>query len=228
MEIGIFLPCRAGSQRVKKKNVRPFAGIDGGLTRIKMEQLIGVQEASVIMVSTNDPEVIDVVKQFDDPRIVIDDRPEELASSSTSTDELIRYVPSVLQADHILWTHVTSPFVSAAIYNEALIVYKDALENGHDSLMGVTPLHKFIWDDNGPLYDVSEENWPRTQTIAPLYEVNSAMFMAPLSIYSEQGNRIGRNPFLYKMNDDVAFDVDWESEFAIAEQIFRQQQGRAE
>jgi len=224
MDCAIFLPCRAGSQRVKKKNVRSFAGIDGGLLQIKMEQILGISSARIIMISTNDPLVVEVVRQFDDPRIIIDDRPEELASSATSTDDLIRYVPSVLQAEHILWTHVTSPFVTADVYNDVLDVYQKSVEEGHDSLMSVTSLQKFIWNEQGPLYDVSKENWPRTQTIAPLYEVNSAVFLAPLSVYEQQGNRIGKNPFLYKMEDEVAFDIDWEHEFMLAEQIFLQQQ----
>ena len=36
----VFLPCRKGSQRVPNKNTRPFAGIEGGLLRIKLEQLL--------------------------------------------------------------------------------------------------------------------------------------------------------------------------------------------
>lgn len=220
MDLAVFLPCRAGSQRVRQKNVRPFAGVQGGLLQIKMQQLIGIPEVRVIMVSTNDPLVVQVVRQFDDPRIVIDDRPEELASSSTSTDELIRYVPTVLHAGHILWTHVTSPFVSADVYQSAIGAYQEALRKGYDSLMSVTPMQKFIWDTNGPLYDISRENWPRTQTIAPLYEVNSAVFLAAASVYEKQGNRIGSKPFLYEMNHEIAFDVDWEHEFSMAEQMF--------
>ena len=36
----VFLPCRKGSQRVPNKNTRPFAGVDGGLLRIKLEELL--------------------------------------------------------------------------------------------------------------------------------------------------------------------------------------------
>ena len=33
--ITAFLPCRKGSQRIPDKNVKPFAGIEGGLLKIK-------------------------------------------------------------------------------------------------------------------------------------------------------------------------------------------------
>ena len=38
--INAFLPMRAGSERVPKKNTKTFSGIQGGLCRIKLEQLI--------------------------------------------------------------------------------------------------------------------------------------------------------------------------------------------
>ena len=35
MSLSIFLPCRAGSERVKRKNTRRFAGVGGGLLRFR-------------------------------------------------------------------------------------------------------------------------------------------------------------------------------------------------
>ena len=102
-----FLPCRKGSQRVKNKNVRDFAGISGGLTYIKISQLLKVKEIKTIVISTNDEEVKTIAKSFDDKRIVIDNRPDYLAESSTSTDELIAYVPKIIESGLVLWTHVT-------------------------------------------------------------------------------------------------------------------------
>ncbi len=42
-----FLPMRKGSQRVKNKNVRDFAGIKGGLTFIKISQLLRLQNVDI-------------------------------------------------------------------------------------------------------------------------------------------------------------------------------------
>ena len=44
--------------------------------------------------------------------------------------------------------------------------------------MGVH-LQKFIWNDDEPLnYDRNLQKWPKTQTIDPLWEVNSGVFLA--------------------------------------------------
>lgn len=215
-----FLPCRKGSQRVKNKNVRDFAGISGGLTYIKISQLLKVKEIKTIVISTNDEEVKTIAKSFDDKRIVIDNRPDYLAESSTSTDELIAYVPKIIESGLVLWTHVTSPLVNEDVYSEAIKRYFENIRI-HDSLMSVTKIQKFIWNQNGPIsYDRLKEKWPRTQTIDPLYEVNSAIFIADIEIYKNIGDRIGKKPLLFKTSEKQSFDIDWEDDFEIAEVLW--------
>ncbi len=215
-----FLPCRQGSQRVKNKNIKPFAGVEKGLIYIKLAQLLKVKAIAQIVVSTNDTEVKRIAKSFNDSKIIIDDRPEELASSSTSTDDLIKYVPSIIKSGIVLWTHVTSPFVDEEVYQRAIDNYFSN-SNKYDSLMSVTKLQKFLWNENEPInYDRSVEKWPRTQTIKPVYEVNSGVFIADIDVYKKFNDRIGESPFLYELNEKVAFDIDWEIDFEIAEVLW--------
>ena len=43
--------------------------------------------------------------------------------------------------------------------------------------MTVTKIQKFIWNDRKPVnYNRNLEKWPKTQTIEPLWEVNSGIF----------------------------------------------------
>ncbi len=216
-----FLPCREGSQRVKKKNIKPFAEIEQGLIYIKLIQLLKVEEIEQIVVSTNDIEVKRIAESFDNSKIIIDDRPEELASSSTSTDDLIKYVPKIIDAGVILWTHVTSPFIDEKVYKNAIESYY-LNSDVYDSLMSVTKLHKFLWNESEPInYDRGVEKWPRTQTIKPIYEVNSGLFIANIDLYKKLNDRIGEKPFLYEVDEKIAFDIDWEIDFEIAEILWR-------
>ena len=222
MKISVFLPCRAGSERVPHKNTRTFAGIEGGLLKIKLQQLIACNAIDTIVLSTNDEEVIQLAETLSSDKIKIDRRPEHLATSSTSTDDLVKYVPSIISEGAVLWTHVTSPFIDGKIYEEAINVYKDALSKGeNDSLMSVTALRTFIWNKEGAVnYDRNKEKWPRTQTIEPLYEINSGIFLADIDIYRNLQDRIGQKPFLFENNDIDSFDIDWEEDFFIAEAIY--------
>ena len=215
-----FLPCRKGSQRVQNKNTRPFSGITGGLTHIKISQLLKVNAIEQIIVSTNDEDVKKIAHSFDDPKIIIDERPEILARASTSTDDLISYLPGIITSGVVLWTHVTSPFVDETVYQEAIEHYYKNLKS-YDSLMSVTKIQKFLWDEHGAVnYDRDREKWPRTQTIKPLYEINSGIFLADRSIYETYQDRIGERPCLYALNDRTAFDIDWEVDFEMAEVLW--------
>lgn len=223
MKISVFLPCRAGSERVPHKNTRTFAGIEGGLLKIKLQQLIACNAIDTIVLSTNDEEVIQLAKTVSSDKIKIDRRPEHLATSSTSTDDLVKYVPTIINEGAVLWTHVTSPFIDGKIYEEAINTYKEILAKGeNDSLMSVTALRTFIWNKQGAVnYDRNKEKWPRTQTIEPLYEINSGIFLADIDIYRNLQDRIGKKPFLFENNDIDSFDIDWEEDFFIAEAIYK-------
>jgi CMP-N-acetylneuraminic acid synthetase len=216
--VTVFLPCRAGSQRVTRKNVKPFAGIEGGLTKIKLLQLINIETVSTILVSTDDEEVKDIALGMNHPKIVIDNRPKHLASSATKTDELIDYVPEIIKEGIVLWTHVTSPFIEANDYELFIKAYLENLEKGNDSLMSVNRLHKFIWNLEGPVnYDRNVEKWPRTQTLPLLFEINSGVFIADIDIYRTMHDRIGARPYMYELDELKAFDIDWELNFKTAE-----------
>ena len=62
--VNVFLPMRAGSERIPEKNTKTFSGIKGGLCRIKLEQLVKCDLVSKIFVSTNDKEVLKIYKSL--------------------------------------------------------------------------------------------------------------------------------------------------------------------
>lgn len=215
-----FVPCRKGSQRVVNKNIKPFSGVNGGLTFIKISQLLKVDSIDKIVISTDDDEVKRIARSFEDPKILIDNRPAQLASSETSTDDLIQYIPTIIQSSTILWTHVTSPMVNEAIYEKMINAYFENLDD-FDSLMSITKCYKFMWYKGHPLnYDKNIEKWPRTQTLSPLLEINSAAFIANIDIYHKYNDRIGDVPFLYELNEIESFDIDWEIDFELAEVLW--------
>ena len=212
---------RAGSERIFEKNTRTFANIQGGLCKIKLEQLILCDLVKNIIISTNDHRVVEISNSINSKKIKVISRPDKLASSSTSTDELIKYVPEVMTDCHILWTHVTSPFIGPEIYSEMIETYFSNL-NQFDSLMTVTKIQKFIWSKREPLnYSRSTEKWPRTQTLSPLWEVNSGAFITSREIYQAKLDRIGDTPFLFSLSNEIAFDIDWPPDFEMAETLYK-------
>ena len=220
MKITAFLPCRKGSQRVPKKNIKPFGEFDNGLIEIKLKQLLETSQIDKIVLSTNDEEIITFAQNLNSKKIYIHKRDDSLASSATSTDELVTHALELIPDGHILWTHVTSPFINSHLYSNVIDKYIEILTNGYDSLMTSSLVHGFLWNQNGPInYDRTQEKWPRTQTIEPLHEINSGMFINSTDNYRQLEDRIGKKPYLYTLDKIEGFDIDWEDDFKIAECI---------
>jgi len=217
-KVTCFLPCRAGSQRVVRKNIKPFANYEHGLIEVKLRQLLASEGIDEVVLTTNDDDILTYAESLDEPRLRLHRRVEELSSSATSTDQLVAHAFELIQEGHILWTHVTSPFITAKHYDEVIRIYREQREQGYDSLMTTTAIHGFLWQDEQPMnYDRTIEKWPRTQTLAPVHEVNSGAFLAPADLYRELDDRIGRRPYLYAMDKFTSFDIDWPEDFVIAE-----------
>ena len=220
--IAFFLPVRAGSQRVTNKNTRPFAGIEGGLLANKLRQLRDCRKVDEVVLSTNDPVCIEVAKKFEEgfPKLRILPRPDCLCDSSTQLIDLIRYVHGITECEHILWGHVTTPLVHAPLYDAAIECYFEAIKNGYDSLVSVSPFRNFLLNGEGVMVNnTTGLEWPRTQDLTPLYEINHAMFIAPRAMYAD-GRRSGSHPKLYEFDKLRAHDIDWEEDFVICEQLF--------
>ena len=221
-KIAFFLPTRRGSERVRNKNTRPFANIGGGLVENKLKQLLATERIDEIIFSSNDDTCMNVAAKYDyDNRLKIIPRPEELCQSSTNLQDLICYVPTITNADHILWGHVTTPLTEAEQYDAAVKLYLEKQDEGYDSLVGVTELKNFLLNKHGDLINnTTPIPWPRTQDLSPLYEINHTMFIAKRDVYIEQKNRIGKKVWLYVMDKLHSFDIDWADDFAIAEVLF--------
>lgn len=217
-KVTCFLPCRAGSQRVIRKNTKPFAGYKNGLIQVKLHQLLAAKGIDEVVLTTNDADILAYAESLGEPRLRLHNRDEELSSSNTSTDQLVAHALDLIPEGQILWTHVTSPFITAAHYDDVIRAYWEKREQGYDSLMTTTANHGFLWQDEQPMnYDRTIEKWPRTQTLAPVHEVNSGAFLAPADLYRELDDRIGRRPYLYLMDKFTSFDIDWPEDFVIAE-----------
>lgn len=219
-----FLPTRKGSLRVKNKNTRSFSNIEGGLLAIKLNQLLNCTLIDEVILSTNDELCIEIANKFEKKfkfQFRIDVRPEELCLDSTNLQDLISYVPTITDSEHIIWGHVTTPFANSYEYDKAIEIYLSKLDKGNDSLVSVNEFQNFLLNSNGKIINNNTKlQWPRTQDLDKLYEINHVMFIAKREIYLNYHDRIGHNPILYTMDKMKSIDIDWEEDFLLAEIIY--------
>ena len=190
---------------------------------IKLEQLLNTHEISKIIVSTDDPEVEKICREINNDRIVMHKRESFFASSECSNEEFVSYFARELNIEgHLLFTHVTSPFISSETYSRAIKVYSDNLEK-NDSLLSVNKIQTYLWDENAkPLnYNLESGRWPKTQTITPLYEVNSGIFLIDFSLMKKYNDRVGKKPFLFECSYLESFDIDWMDDFILGSKLWK-------
>jgi len=220
----IFLPVRAGSQRVPGKNTRTFAGIQGGLVELKLSQLARLPENYEIILSTDDPVAMEIGRsEAYRNRVKVEERPAWLCTSEVPLRDLVLHVPSVCSAEWIIWTHVTSPFFDMSRVLGAVDAFHAKRSEGYDSLMSVTKVQKYLWDakeGTSVNYDHSKGPWPSTQTLPVWYEVNSGIFIANRTAY-ENADRIGKKPVCWENDWLSSVDVDWEEDFELAQVLYK-------
>ncbi|WP_339113248.1 hypothetical protein [Thioclava sp. GXIMD2076] len=224
--VSVFFPLRAGSTRAVGKNTRPFRPDGRSLFQHKMEQLVQLADTvAEVIVSTNDKVIAQQFEEFSDVKnLRLVERPEALCLSTTKVQDLIDYVPTVVEGEHIFWLHATSPFVDERDYKEALDIYSSRVINAaeNDSIMSVNKLQQFIWDDATKRVincDREVNPWPNTQDLAPLYEINHAFYISSRDNYLKLRDRIGQNPVLYEMTGIKKTDIDWEDDFEVAQNL---------
>jgi CMP-N-acetylneuraminic acid synthetase len=227
-EVVAFLPCRRGSVRVPDKNTRPF-GFGRSLLEIKLDQLADSNAISRIVVSSNDPIVLEMAHAYARrcPKpLDVDHRPDHLGASETTTDELIGYVPTIISEGHVLWTHVTSPFVEGKTYDWIVDEYWRAIEGGYDSVMTGTRIQTFLYSEQGPVnFDRGVLRWPRTQTLPVWWEINSAAFLVERDLCAALGDRVGQRPRILELDAEVAFDIDTMSQFSLGARLWEHRDG---
>lgn len=225
-KLSIVVPIRKGSQRVKHKNTKPFTYTGESITELKVKELLKIKNADEIVITTDDEIAIAQIKMLaknnDKIKVVI--RPNYLCQSTTKVKEIIDYMPTICSGEHILWLHVTSPFVTAEDYDDGIEKYFQALENGYDSIMSVTEHKQFLWSNTKKRIintDDTINKWPNTQDLEPFYEINHAFYINSRENYLKTSDRIGNNPFLYILEGEKTIEIDWEKDFVFAKKVYR-------
>ncbi len=157
-------------------------------------------------------------------KIILHERIDKsLSSNKTTNNQLVNHAIDIMPDNHIMWTHVTSPFVDSKIYNQIIKKYMMVIRNKiADSLMTTTKYYGFFWMNKKPInYSSPRLQWPRTQDTKPIDHINSAVFINSKKNYIKFNNRIGKKVFLYNLKKFEGLDIDEREDFYFAEYIFK-------
>lgn len=216
MKITAVIPIRSGSQRVKDKNLRPFA--DTNLMELKIKNLLQVPELTSIVVNTNSEEAINIVKERYNGKVQIHHREEYYASSQCSGSEFFKHLGEVTDTDIFVYTPCTSPFVKPETISECIKKY--LASNDYDCLASVSLVKEFMWLDGKPInYDPAHA--PNSQNLPEVVALNFGVSVISKENLIRNSNIIGKKPQFVITDEIEAIDIDTPLDFYLAEQIYR-------
>jgi CMP-N-acetylneuraminic acid synthetase len=220
MKIAAIVPMRHASERIIGKNYRDFAGRP--LFHHILLTLLDCPTISEVCVDTDSPVIIDdVVRTF--PSVSVMLRPPHLREGATPMNAVLENTLSQLAADWYLQTHSTNPLLQARTIEQAIRCLLDSPE--HDSLFSVTRLQTRLYDAQGKAMNHDPAVLLRTQDLPPVYEENSNLYLFSARSFALRKNRIGAKPVLFEIPRDEAWDIDEETDFRIAELLYKQRGG---
>lgn len=214
-----LLPMKAHSERLPNKNIRSFCG--NPLYHSILTSLLKSEYIKEVVINTDIKSIAEEVTElFKNVRVI--DRPKELCGDYISINSLIAYDMSQSEGEHFLQTHSTNPLLTTETINKAILKYFNNFEK-FDSLFSVTRLQKRFYTPNGsPINHDPKDHLLRTQDLPSIYEENSCIYIFSRDSFKKANNhRIGLKPQMFEINLHESIDIDEESDFILAEALYK-------
>jgi len=201
--ITALIPVKANSSRLPGKNTLPFG--DSNLLLHKIEQLKQVKQITDIIVSSDSDEMLEMAAAAG---VTVQKRPEQFANESVPFGMFLEWLAGVLPNEHIMWACVTSPLVEPPLYEKAIELYFQKVQEGYDSLITVLPCKSYYMDANGPLnFKVGLEH-RNSEYLQPIYHFTNGINLCPVKKLAEWHYNYGPNPYRLEVNKRDAADID--------------------
>ena len=217
-DICVVVQARMGSQRVPGKMLRSFAYTT--LTDILFDKLTKstVIPLSNIYFSAYEDELKNVGKKYG---INIFDRSKESAFAETDM-KLIYEWHNKLPFKYIVLISACNPLLTIKTIDGFL---KSFIESDKEGAFAVFEKKTYYWDKQGkPITDWQGVSIMNTKNVELIYEAAHCLYASRLDII-EQGYWMDINyppqPELFIMKELEAFDIDYEWQFQLGEQLYK-------
>jgi CMP-N,N'-diacetyllegionaminic acid synthase len=211
--IKALVPVRSGSLRVENKNIRPFCG--SNLLEIRVKQLLSLPFLDGVVVSSNDPEMLDIAHRLG---AETHRRDEYFASNTVSMSEVYANMASSIDCDDVLYALVTTPLVTTQSFIDAYKLYTE-LPAQYDSITTVANVKEFLIKDGKP-FNYDGGRIPRSQDLPDIMKLTFCISILPRLTMIEKRSCLGRAPFFFNLPQEESLDIDTTFDFQVAELVY--------
>lgn len=212
--ITAIVPTRAGSERVKNKNTKPF--LNSSLLELKLKSLIKLKEQNLIkdiIVNSDCIESAKIAKKFN---ISYVPREEKYASSECNIRDYWQYVANSSKTENFMLCQVTSPLISLKTYKECISKFSSS-----SSILTATKVKEYLWKGLNPI-NYTFPNHPKSQDLPDnIFKLNFGVCIMSVSDINKHKNLvIPKTHFIY-LDGVESVDIDTELDFKIAEVLYK-------
>jgi CMP-N-acetylneuraminic acid synthetase len=215
--IGIVVPVRLGSSRVKEKAILPFA--DTNLLEWKIRQLKEVVSEKNIFISTESNKLKEIALKNGTQ---IHHRDFYLADGhKASFSEVITGIVKDIPFEHIAWITVVVPLMSPQEYKNAFEKYLQFVvkEKINDSLFSANLLKEYFWDEYQPINYQANKNHTISQDLPNMYRVTNGLYMRDKKSILDKKYFLGENPYKFLVSKIAGIDIDEMEDYRIAKDL---------
>lgn len=223
-----IIPARAGSKRIKNKNLKPLHAKP--LISYTIEAAINADLIDKIIISTDSPEILEFSKKYD---ILCLERKKELADDTTPMIDVILDVldyfdtNSTEKIDMIILLQPTSPLRNSEDIDKAIELY---LERDCESLLSIcqmseSPYWAFTINQDNYLQPFLEHDQynKRSQDLPSIFLINGAIYIASPEFLRINKSFRSTKMCPFPMPQNRSIDIDTNLDFLLAETILKLQ-----
>jgi N-acylneuraminate cytidylyltransferase len=211
-KITAIVPVRKGSERVKNKNFKDFAGTN--LLSIKLNTLLQINTIDKIIVSTDSDEAIETAELLG---VDVHNRDPYYASSAVNNSEYFQNLAENIKSEYLMYSPVTCPLISKETYVDSINTFQSASVT---NLVTVAPVKHHMWLDGKPLnYDI--KNSPNSQDLPDIYSITYGICILSRNDMITYRNIITNTPTFKVLNEVESIDIDTPLDFEFAEFMYK-------
>tara|TARA_B100000989_G_scaffold49567_1_gene32599 strand:+ start:1886 stop:2569 length:684 start_codon:yes stop_codon:yes gene_type:complete len=217
----VVIPCRKGSKRLKNKNTKKFK--NKKLYQFTVQQSLRIFEKKNIIVSTDDPEIINYCKL---KNISFTKRSKLLSLGKITSMQLLDSIKKKIKIaqNNYIYLQVTSPLRRDKDIRSAIKIFERKKTN---CLISVTDTFvNPLWCNsikNNSMYNFVNKKIGTTQSqkLPKSYQINGSIFII-------KSKYIDKNSSFYQIKSSIPFymskrysiDIDDKEDFEIAEKLY--------
>ena len=210
------VPVRAGSQRVKDKNIKPFA--NSNLLKIKLNVLKSIPTIDKVIVNSDSEYMLNIGKECG---VNTHKREDYFASSECNNSDYFQHIAEVTDSDYIMYSPVTAPLVSKETYFSCVDKF---INSDINNLVTVSDVKHHMWLNGKPL-NYNPKKAPNSQDLPDIVSINYGICIIGREDMIKSRNIVTENPYFYKLDEIESMDIDTEFDFMVAEEIFKKING---